>query len=106
VLSREKYGVVWIGIRSTFALKEWGYEHPSKTLFNTITKIVEKKYKETTRPVSFTVIVAEMGKYRQVVRNSSLTIASYRNPNLRRIGKNSFIPKKPDEDKKKFSKRS
>lgn len=106
VLSREKYGVVWIGIRSTFALKEWGYEHPSKTLFNTVTKIVEKKYKETTRPVSFTVIVAEMGKYRQVVRNSSLTIASYRNPNLRHIDKNSFIPKKPDEDKKKFSKRS
>ena len=106
VLNREKYGVVWIGIRSTFALKEWGYEHPSETLFNTVTKIVEKKYKETTRPVPFTVIVAEMGKYRQVVRNSSLTIASYRNPNLRRIGKNSFIPKKPDEDKKKFSKRS
>lgn len=102
VLSREKYGVVWIGIRSTFALKEWGYEHPSETLFNTVTKIVEEKYKETTRPVPFTVIVAEMGKYRQVVRNSSLTIASYRNPNLRRIGKNLFIPKKPDEDKKKF----
>ena len=106
VLGREKYGVVWIGIRSTFALKEWGYEHPSETLFNTVTKIVEEKYKETTRPVPFTVIVAEMGKYRQVVRNSSLTIASYRNPNLRRIGKNSFIPKKPDEDKKKFSKRN
>ena len=106
VLSREKYGVVWIGIRSTFALKEWGYEHPSKTLFNTVTKIVEKKYKETTRPVPFTVIVAEMGKYRQVVRNSSLTIASYRNPNLRHIDKNSFIPKKPERYKKKFSKRS
>ena len=106
VLGREKYGVVWIGIRSTFALKEWGYEHPSKTLFNTVTKIVEEKYKETTRPVPFTVIVAEMGKYRQVVRNSSLTIASYRNPNLRHIDKNSFIPKNPDEDKKKFSKRS
>ena len=107
VLSLEKYGVVWIGIRSTFALKEWGYEHPSKTLFNKVTKIVEKKYKETTRPVPFTIIVAEMGKYRQVVRNSSLTIASYRNPNLRRIGKNSFIPKKPDgRYKKKFSKRS
>ena len=106
VLNREKYGVVWIGIRSTFALKEWGYEHPSETLFNTVTKIVEEKYKETTRPVPFTVIVAEMGKYRQDVRNSSLTIASYRNPNLRHIDKNSFIPKKPDKDKKKFSKRS
>jgi len=107
VLSLEKYGVVWIGIRSTFALKEWGYEHPSKTLFNKVTKIVEEKYKETTRPVPFTIIVAEMGKYRQVVKNSSLTIASYRNPNLRHISKNSFIPKKPDgRYKKKFSKRS
>jgi hypothetical protein len=32
VLSHEKHGVVWIGIRSTFALKEWGYEHPSTPL--------------------------------------------------------------------------
>ena len=98
VLSHEKYGVVWVGIRSTFALKEWGYEHPSATLFDTVTKIVEEKYKETTRPVSFEIIVAEMGKYRQLVRSSSLTIASHCNPNLRRIGKNSFIPKKPNEE--------
>jgi len=98
VLSHEKYGVVWIGIRSTFALKEWGYEHPPETLFNTVTKIVEEKYKETTRPVSFEIIVTEMGKYRQVVKHSSLTIASHCNPNLHRIGKNSFIPRKPDEE--------
>jgi len=98
VLSHEKYGVVWIGIHSTFALKEWGYEHPPATLFDTVTEIVEEKYKETAQPVPFTIIVAEMGKYRQVVRNSSLTIASHCNPNLRRIGKNSFIPKKPDEE--------
>jgi len=98
VLSHEKYGVVWIGIRSTFALKEWGYEHPSETLFDTVTKIVEEKYKESSRPVSFEIIVTEMGKYRQVVKNSSLTIASHCNPTLHRIGKNSFIPKKPDEE--------
>jgi len=98
VLCYEKYGVVWIGIRSTFALKEWGYKRPSEPLFDAITKIVEEKYKETTRPVPFTVIVEEMAKYRQVVKNSILTIASHRNPNLRRRGKNSFIPKKPDEE--------
>jgi len=98
VLSREKYGVVWIGIRSTFALKEWGYEHPSETLFDTVTKIVEKKHNETTRPVSFEIIVAEMGKYRQFVNHNSLTIAVHCNPKLRRIGKNSFIPKIPGEE--------
>jgi len=103
VLSHEKCGVVWIGIRSTFALKEWGYEHPSETLFDTVTKIVEEKYKETARPVPFTIIVTEMGKYRQIVKHSSLTIASHCNPNLHRIGKNSFIPKKPDEEVQKES---
>jgi hypothetical protein len=97
VLSHEKYGVVWIGIRSTYALKEWGYEHPSETLFDTVTKIVEEKYKETNQPVPFEIIVTEMGKYRQFVNHNSLTIAAHCNPNLRRIGKNSFIPKKPDE---------
>jgi len=100
VLSHEKYGVVWIGIRSTFALKEWGYEHPSEPLFDTVTKIVEEKYKETTRPVSFEIIVTEMGKYRQFVNHNSLTIAVYCNPNLRCIGKKSFIPKKPNEEEK------
>jgi hypothetical protein len=98
VLSHEKYGVVWIGIRSTFALKEWGYEHPSETLFDTVTKIVEEKYKETSQPVPFEIIVTEMGKYRQFVNHNSLTIAADCNPNLRRIGKNSFIPKEPGEE--------
>jgi hypothetical protein len=102
VLNHEKYGVAWIGIRNTFALKEWGYEHPSKAFLNTVTKIVEKKYKETTRPVPFTVIVTEMEKYRQVVKHSSLTIASYRNPNLRRRGENSFIPRNPIRTRRSF----
>ena len=98
VLSHEKYGVVWIGIRSTFALKEWGYEHPSETLFDTVTKIVEEKYKETNQPIPFEIIVTEMGKYRQFVNHNSLTIAAACNPNLQRIGKNSFIPKEPSEE--------
>jgi hypothetical protein len=98
VLSHEKYGVVWIGVRSTFALKEWGYEHPSETLFDTVTKIVEEKYKNTNQPIPFEIIVTEMGKYRQFVNHNSLTIAAACNPNLRRIGKNSFVPKESGEE--------
>jgi len=96
-LSDEKFGVVWVGIRSTFALKEWGYEHPSATLFDTVTKIVEEKYLKTAQPVPFMVIVTEMGKHRKFARNSSLTIAAHCNPKLQRIGKNSFIPKESDK---------
>ncbi|MBA7503552.1 RNA polymerase sigma factor RpoD [subsurface metagenome] len=98
VLSREKHGVVWIGIKGTFALKEWGYEHPTITLFDAVTEIVEEKYKETAQPVPFVVIVAEMGKRRQVVNPSSLVIATQCNRNLRRVGKDSFVPKEPSEE--------
>jgi hypothetical protein len=98
VLSRGGYGVVWIGIRSAFALKEWGYEHPSIGLFESVTEIVEERYKETAQPVPFAVIVAEMGKRRQIVNPASLTIAAQCNPRLRRVGKDSFIPKEPTEE--------
>ena len=98
VLSHESYGVVWIGIRSTFALKEWGYEHPTISLFDAVTEITEQKYKETGQPVPFTVIVAEMGKRRQIAKLSSLTIAAHCNPSLRRVSKDSFIPRESNKE--------
>jgi hypothetical protein len=93
VLSQENNGIVWIGIRSTFALEEWGYEHPSLTLFDTVKTIVKNKYEKTNQPVPFNIIVSEMGKYRRIVNRNSLVIASHCNPDLQRIGENSFIPK-------------
>jgi len=98
VLNDEKHGVIWIGIKGTFALKEWGYERPTERLFDIVTEIVEQKYKETGQPVPFTVIVAEMGKRRQIVKPASLTIAAHCNPSLRHVGKNFFIPKEPGEE--------
>lgn len=98
VLGREQYGVVWIGVHSTFALKEWGYEHPPETLFDTVTEIVKERYKATAQPVPFTVVVAEMGKRRRVVNPSSLTLATQCNLNLQRVGKDSFVPKEPTEE--------
>lgn len=92
VLTRKKYGIVNIGIRGTYALREWGYESPSFTLFETVTKIVKKKYKETKKPVHFNIILAEIGKYRSIVNKNSIVIASHCNPTLQRIEQNSFIP--------------
>lgn len=98
VLNREKYGVVWIGIKGTFALKEWGYEHPSTTLFDAVTEIVEQRHKVTAQPVPFAVIAAEIGKRRRLVNPNSLVLATQCNPKLRRIGKNSFVLKEPSEE--------
>jgi hypothetical protein len=95
VLSHERYGVVWVGIRSTFALKEWGYEHPSMRLFDIATEVVKERYKKTTQPVPFAVIVAEIGKRRRLVNSASLVIVTQCNPNLRRIGRDSFVPEEP-----------
>jgi hypothetical protein len=96
-LTREEHGVVWIGIKGTYALKEWGYERPSSTLFKTIAEIVEKKYAETSKPVSSLVIQAEVGKYRKVVNPNSIMFATYLNSNLLRVNENHFIPKPANE---------
>ncbi len=97
VLTREVHGVVWVGIRGKFALEEWGYQRPLVKLFDAVEEIVERVYTRTGKPVPFGVIVAEIGKYRQLVNPASLTIAAHCNPNLQRVLKNFFIPKEPNE---------
>jgi len=98
MLGREKHGIVWIGVRGTYALIEWGFERPSTTLFQTVTEIVKKIYAETSQPVPFHVIVAEIGKYRKITRPASLTIAAHCNPDLRRVSKDSFVPASSEKE--------
>lgn len=93
ILGRNEASIVWVGLRGTYALKELGYERPSNTLFDTVANIVLDRYNETNSPVPFAVILAEIGKYRPLVKVSSLTIAAYCNPCLQRVGIYSFAPK-------------
>lgn len=97
VLGREQHGVVWIGVRGTYALKEWGYEHPPVSLFDAATEIVERRFKETGKPVPFTVVMGEIGKYRKVVNPHSMVFATHCNPKLRRVSKDSFVPRQPGD---------
>lgn len=96
-LLREEHGVVWVGVKGTFALEEWGYQRPSKSLFEAVTEIVENIHKHTGKPVPFQVIMAEVGKYRRLVNVTSLVFATHCNPNLRRVFKDSFVPKGPND---------
>jgi hypothetical protein len=93
ILTREENGIVWIGIRGTYALKEWGFERPSLTLFDTVNTIVRKKYEETNQPVPFLTVQAEIGKYRKVINRNSLIIATFLNSDIGIIGKDKLIPK-------------
>jgi hypothetical protein len=97
ILSHQKYGVVWIGVKGTYALKEWGYERPSKTLFETVTEIVRRRYENAGVPVPINVIISEIGKYRKVVKPSSIAIATHCNPGLKQVSKNTFIPRESDD---------
>jgi len=97
ILSRQEYGVVWIGIKGTYALKEWGYERPSKTIFETVTEIVKRKFEEMGIPVPVPVIISEMGKYRKIVHPASMVIAIHFNPRLKKVSKDTFIPAEPND---------
>ncbi|MCE2462863.1 MAG: hypothetical protein J4F46_02970 [Dehalococcoidia bacterium] len=90
----EQHGIVWVGLRGTYALKEWGYERPSLSIFDAVAEIVEEKYEQTgQKPVPIAVIQAEIGKYRQVVNSTSLVIAIQCNPRLEQVFKDTFVPK-------------
>ena len=91
----EQNGIVWIGIKGTYALQEHGYERPSLGLFDAVTRVVEEKYEETDKPVHISVITAGLGKYRQFVKSGSLQFATGFNPRLEQVSKDFFIPKDP-----------
>jgi hypothetical protein len=81
-----------------FAIKEWGYERPTKSLYDTVLEIVEKRYRITKKPVAFEVIVGELGKYRRFINPSSGLMAISLNPALKQISPGRFIPKRFCQD--------
>lgn len=97
ILCMEQYGIVWVGSKGMYGLKEWGCQRPTKGLFESAKEIVEKRYGLTGKPVPFNYILVEMRNYRQFVNHSGLLIALHLNHSLKRVSKNSFIPK-GDED--------
>lgn len=91
-LDRATNGIVWVGVKGTYALQEWGYERSELSLFQLASQIARAKFAETNRPVPFTVIAAEIGKHRKLLNPSSLQFAIGLNPELRRVGKDVFVP--------------
>ncbi len=91
-LDRATNGIVWVGAKGTFALREWGYEQPDKSLFELASQTIRGKYAETGRPVPFTVFATEMAKTRRHINPSSLQFAVSFNSDVRRVGKDSFVP--------------
>jgi len=84
--------VVWIGIKGTYALREWGYERPLQGLFDSITEIVRTQYEKTSNPVSVDKIYTEIGKYRQIINRASVDMAITLNEHITKVSKNHYVP--------------
>jgi hypothetical protein len=97
-LLREQEGCVWIGVKGTYALAEWGYTRPSKRLHELVAEIVEQRYRDTGKPVHSSVVFAEVSKIRGKVRPSSICMALSMNPRVMCIGGSYYIPGKPPSE--------
>jgi hypothetical protein len=84
--------LVWAGARGVFALREWGYERPSSSLYNQAEEIVRQKHAETGRPVPLAVIASEMGTRRAVTNRATLVSVLRGNPSLTCVSGEFFVP--------------
>jgi hypothetical protein len=84
--------VVWVGIKGTYALKDWGYARPLQGLFDSITEIVRIQFEKTSNPVSVDKIYTELAKYRQIINRASVDMAITINEHITKVSKNHYIP--------------
>ena len=69
----EQYGIVWVGAKGIYALKEHGYERPPMRLFDAVSKIVQEKYNNNQRPIHITAIASALPMHHPTVNRASLT---------------------------------
>jgi hypothetical protein len=91
-LRRCTNGVVWVGMKGTYALEEWGHRRPQMGLMETVARIVSEKHAETGRSVHINTIMNEVSKTRPITKGNSIRIAAERNPSVRKVSKDYFVP--------------
>jgi len=72
---KEEFGIVWIGVKGMYGLKEHGYFRPAEGLYQSIPRIVREQFARTRRPVSFDAVVREVSKQRREFNHSSVKMA-------------------------------
>lgn len=92
---REDYGIVWIGAKGMYGLREHGYSRPAYSLFQAVAKIVEDKFVETQLPVSEKIVAIELKKYREKFNLNSVKMALSFNDKLEAVD-GGYIPKAAD----------
>jgi hypothetical protein len=91
-LSKQTHGVVWVGVRGTYAMDHWGFTRPKKDLYETVTEIVCNLYKKTKKAVPIELIRIEIGKYRQLITQNSFMMSLTFNNEIKSAGKGFYLP--------------
>ena len=91
--SSEALGIVWIGAKGMYGLKEHGYSRPDTDLFDSVAQIVEVEFSRNQRPVSVDFVMEEMGKQRRELKRNSVMMALGFNDRLKAVEGNRYIPK-------------
>ena len=92
---REELGIVWIGVKGTYGLKEHGYSRPDSDLFTQVAEIVERIHGWTNKPVSEAVVISELSSLRREWKITSVKMALGINERLKAVS-GGFIPKEPN----------
>ena len=91
--SCDALGIVWIGSKGMYGLKEHGYSRPTMDLFETVAEIVESTFARTQQPVSEDMVVAELNKYRRDANVNSVKMALSFNDRLESVAPSRYAPK-------------
>lgn len=91
---REELGIVWIGVKGTYGLKEHGYSRPDADLFTQVADIVERIHSLTNRPVSEAAVISELSRLRRELKVTSVKMALGINERIKTVS-GGFIPNEP-----------
>jgi len=92
ILGRKELGIVWAGAKGFYALAEWGYEQPSKTLHELLAEIVADIYARTQRPVSQAAVWAEASRHKRLITPESFSMALSLNRKIRSVRGGYYVP--------------
>ena len=90
--SSEALGIVWIGSKGMYGLKEHGYSRPEASLFETVAQIVEAAFSRIQRPVTVDYVMEELAKKRRELKRNSVIMALSFNDRLESV-RGQFVPK-------------
>ena len=94
--SSEGFGIVWIGRKGMYGLKEHGYSRPDKDLFESVADIVGRVYSKTRQPVPEGIVITELSRERRELHPNSVKIALSINDRVKTVGTGMFIPNVPE----------